>query len=256
MKMNFPSKNAWTPGRSRATMPRSLNADPIKSEGAEYRPVSRRPIGDAFRKTAHAAVKVCVRWNIHPDVISYFSMAAAAVAGLCFWQAGGHPWLLVWGPLFCYVRLWCNMLDGMVALASGMASWRGEILNDFPDRISDVLIFAGVAHSGLNAIVSGYWAAIFAVLTAYVGMFGQAVGVQREFSGLMSKPWRMVTLHIGAWLTLGLILWSNGEIRWGGLTILDWTCIVIVVGCLQTIALRLKRIMRALAERKSNQGKG
>lgn len=148
------------------------------------------------------------------------------------------------------------MLDGMVALASGKASWRGEILNDFPDRISDVLIFAGVAHSGLNAIVSGYWAAIFAVLTAYVGMFGQAVGVQREFSGLMSKPWRMVTLHVGAWITLGLILWGNGDIRWGGPTVLDWTCVVIVLGCLQTIALRLKRIMRALAEKKSNPGKG
>ena len=84
------------------------------------------------------------------------------------------------------------MLDGMVALASGKASWRGEILNDLPDRISDVLIFAGVAHSGLMNPFFGYWAAIFALLTAYVGMLGQAVGVQREFSGLMSKPWRMV----------------------------------------------------------------
>ncbi len=148
------------------------------------------------------------------------------------------------------------MLDGMVALASGKASRRGEILNDLPDRISDVLIFAGVAHSGLNAVVSGYWAALLAVLTAYVGMFGQAVGVQREFSGVMSKPWRMVTLHAGAWITLGLILWGNGRIRWGGLTVLDWTCVVIVLGCLQTIVLRLKRIMRALAEKKSNAGKG
>jgi len=143
----------------------------------------------------------------------------------------------------------------MVALASGKASWRGEILNDFPDRISDVLIFVGVAHSGLNAVVSGYWAAIFAVLTAYVGIFGQAVGVQREFSGLMSKPWRMVTLHIGAWLTLGLTLLDNGKIQWGGLTVLDWACVVIILGCVQTIALRLKRIMRALAEKKSCHGR-
>ena len=256
MKMNFPSKNAWTPGGSRATIPRSLNADPAKSGGAEYRPVSRRPIGDAFRRTAHGAVKVCLRCNLHPDAISYFSILAAAAAAVCFWQSGKNPWWLVPGPLFCYARLWCNMLDGMVALASGKASRRGEILNDLPDRISDVLIFAGVAHSGLNAVVSGYWAALLAVLTAYVGMFGQAVGVQREFSGVMSKPWRMVTLHAGAWITLGLILWGNGRIRWGGLTVLDWTCVVIVLGCLQTIVLRLKRIMRALAEKKSNAGKG
>jgi len=138
------------------------------------------------------------------------------------------------------------MLDGMVALAAGKASWRGEILNDLPDRISDVLIFVGVAHSGLNAVISGYWAAIFALLTAYVGTFGQAVGVQREFSGLMSKPWRMVTLHLGAWITLALLWWHSGEIRFGHLTVLDWTCIVVVFGCLQTIFMRLRRIMAAL----------
>jgi len=142
----------------------------------------------------------------------------------------------------------------MVALAAGKASWRGEILNDLPDRISDVLIFAGLAHSGLNAVISGYWAAIFALLTAYVGVFGQAVGVQREFSGVMSKPWRMVTLHLGAWITLGLIWWNAGSIRFGGLTVLDWTCAVVVAGCGQTIWVRLRRTMRALRE-KSNPGK-
>jgi len=228
-----------------------LSITPINPPG--YQPTSRRPIADAFRKTAHWAVQFCVRRGIHPDAISYFSIVAAALAAVCFWQASEHPWLLVAGPAFCYLRLWCNMLDGMVALASGKASWRGEILNDLPDRISDVLIFTGVAHSGLNALVSGYWAAIGALLTAYVGLFGQAVGVQREFSGVMSKPWRMVTLHIGAWITLGLIWWGDGKIHLGRLTVLDCTCAVVVLGCLQTIALRLARIMRALADKNAKQ---
>lgn len=77
-------------------------------------------------------------------------------------------------------------------------------------------------------------------------MFGQAVGVQREFSGVMSKPWRMVMLQIGAWMTLGCLWWNYGAVRLGDLTILDWACLVIVAGCVQTIALRLKRIMAAL----------
>src|SRR5687768_5810992 len=98
----------------------------------DYAPVSRRPIADLFRKTAHGAVRVCLRLNIHPDAISYLSMVAAGIAALCFWKAASAPWLLIVAPLFCYLRLWCNMLDGMVALAAGKASWRGEILNDFP----------------------------------------------------------------------------------------------------------------------------
>ncbi len=128
------------------------------------------------------------------------------------------------------------MLDGMVALAAGKASWRGEILNDLPDRVSDVMIFVGVAHSGWCSPFAGYWAAIAAVFTAYVGMFGQAVGVQREFRGMMAKPWRMVVLHVGAWV----------QFFWRDLPVLDWTCWVVIAGCIQTVAVRLQRIMKAL----------
>ncbi|MFI5378321.1 MAG: CDP-alcohol phosphatidyltransferase family protein [Tepidisphaerales bacterium] len=200
-----------------------------------------------FRKTAHYAVRLCVRWKIHADAVSYASIVASGLAGLCIWWASVHPWLLLLAPLFCYLRLWLNMLDGMVAMAAGQASPRGEILNDLPDRISDVIVFAAVAHSGLCSPFSGYWAAIFALLTAYVGMFGQAVGVQRQFSGVMSKPWRMVTLHLGAWLALFMLWRGHGTNLWRSLTVMDCTCLAVVAGCVQTIAVRLRRIFASLA---------
>ena len=135
------------------------------------------------------------------------------------------------------------MLDGQVAFAAGTASRRGEILNDLPDRISDIVIFVGVAHSGLMNPLIGYWTAIFAVFTAYVGLFGQALGVQRQFSGIMSKPWRMVGLQAGAWLTFFLRPESPATF-----TILDWTCLVVIAGCIETIVVRLKRIIAALQD--------
>jgi phosphatidylglycerophosphate synthase len=186
--------------------------------------------------------------GIHPNLVSYFSIVASAAAGLCFWRAGAAPGLLIAAVAFCYLRLWLNMLDGMVALASSTASRTGEIANDLPDRISDVLIFAGVAHSNLCHPLSGYWAAIGALLVAYVGTLGQAVGVQREFSGLMAKPWRMVALHAGAWVTLGQLWRGAGTTGPGGLTILDWTLLAILAGCVQTVWIRLARILRALRQ--------
>ncbi len=80
-------------------------------------------------------------------------------------------------------------------------------------------------------------------------MFGLALGVQREFSGLMAKPWRMVTLHIGPWITLGLIWLGGGNHRFFGLSILDWTDLLIIVGCVQTIWIRLIRIVRSLRQK-------
>ena len=215
---------------------------------SNYEPTSRRPIADVFRATAYGPTRFCVAFGVHPDAISYASILFAIAAAFCFWKSGAHPWLLVIAPGFCYLRLWCNMLDGMVALASGKASWRGEILNDLPDRISDVVIFAGVAHSGWMHPLLGYWAAILALLTAYVGTLGQAVGARREFVGVMSKPWRMVMLHIGAWTTFACA-WSNNDIYFGGLTALDWTCVIVIAGCVQTIAVRLRRTMAAVREK-------
>ena len=212
---------------------------------SDYEPSSRRPIAAVFQRTAGAATRFCVRHGIHPDAISYLSIVAALIAAICFWKSGTRRWLLIIAPLFCYLRLWFNMLDGMVAVAAGKASRRGEILNDLPDRISDIVIFVGVAHSGLMNPFIGYWAAIFAVLTSYVGLFGQALGVQREFGGIMSKPWRMVALHAGAWLTFFVgAQWS------ATFTIFDWTCFVVIAGCVETIVVRLKRITSALQDKR------
>ena len=212
---------------------------------SDYEPTSRRPIAAVFRRTGDAAVRFCVHHGIHPDAISYLSIVAALIAAICFWKSGATRWLLIIAPLFCYLRLWFNMLDGMVAVAAAKASRRGEILNDLPDRISDIVIFAGVAHSGLMNPFIGYWAAISAVLTSYVGLFGQALGVQRQFGGIMSKPWRMVALHGGAWLTFFLAPESSGTF-----TIFDWTCLVVIAGCVETIVVRLKRIAAALQDKR------
>jgi phosphatidylglycerophosphate synthase len=185
------------------------------------------------------------------DAISYLSMVFAAAAAICFWQSRHHPLLLVVAPLLCYLRLWCNMLDGMVALASGAASARGEVLNDLPDRVSDVLIFVGAAHSGWMHPLFGYWAAIASLGTAYVGTLGQAVGARREFGGMMSKPWRMVVLHLGAWLTYGLLRWNEVDLAIGSFTALDLACAIVIVGGLQTSAQRLARTLRALKTKNS-----
>lgn len=205
---------------------------------ANYAPTSRRPIANLFRATAQTAARLCVRLGISPDAISYLSIFAAFAASICFWKSHARPSLLLVAPLLCGVRLWFNMLDGMVAIAANKASARGEIVNDLPDRISDVVIFVGAAHSGWMNPFLGYWSAIFALLTAYVGLFGQALGVQREFGGVMSKPWRMVLLSLGALLTFAFR--SCDE------SFLDWTCALIIAGCVQTIFVRLKRILAAL----------
>src|SRR5438067_4521770 len=138
---------------------------------AEYLPRSHRPIAQMFRRTGPGATNLCVRLGISPDAISYLSLLAALIAALFFWKSGRNAWLLIIAPLFCYLRLWFNMLDGMVAVAAGKASARGGVVDDLADRISGVIIFIGVAHSGLMDPLIGFLEAIVSFFHAYGGIF-------------------------------------------------------------------------------------
>src|SRR5881392_2197802 len=99
---------------------------------AAYEPESRRPIASIFRRSAHAAVRLAVAAHIHPDLISYGSIVSAAIAAWFFLKSSTHPRYLLIAVAFAFLRLWLNMFDGMVALAAGKASKRGEIINDLP----------------------------------------------------------------------------------------------------------------------------
>jgi phosphatidylglycerophosphate synthase len=209
---------------------------------------NRRPIADVFRKSAHAAVRWCVAKNVSPDLISWLSVFAAAAAAVCFalhHQANG---LLLAGAFFCMVRLWCNMLDGMVAIAANKTSKKGEIVNEFPDRISDVLVFVGIAHSHPSCLVVGYWAAIGALFTAYIGILSQAASAPRQFGGVMSKPWRMVVVSFMAGLIFIAPALEQTSIEQWNVSLFAIACGIVILGCLQTTFVRYRSAMTWLAE--------
>src|SRR5437879_10008628 len=101
----------------------------------DYMPISRRPIASGFQRTAEGTTRFCVRYGIHPDAISYLSILAALAAAICFWKSGHTPWLLIVAPLFCYLRLWFNMLEGMVDVAANKASRRDIIMISVDNRM-------------------------------------------------------------------------------------------------------------------------
>lgn len=206
----------------------------------------RRPIAALFRATAHTVVAACVRRGISANTVSALSLAAGLCAGLAL-VGLGHPAsgvvsvALLAATLLAVLRLWLNMLDGMVAIASGTRSRHGELWNELPDRVSDTALFLGVAHSGLCHPLLGYAAALAALAVAYVGTLGQAVGAGRRFEGWMSKPWRVATLLVGVWLS---VLFEDAALV-RTLTVIDLTLLVIVLGCVDSVRCRLRVIVRA-----------
>ncbi|TQS70896.1 CDP-alcohol phosphatidyltransferase family protein [Rhodobacteraceae bacterium] len=157
---------------------------------------NRRPLGSRDTKWAARCAGVLADKGVTPNAISQASMGAAFVAGLAFaasgWGAGvvGTGALLLLGAVFCQVRLLCNLFDGMVAVEAGRSAPDGPLWNEFPDRVSDLLIFAGIGI-GVGHPELGLAAGAMAVLTAYTRELGAGLGLPPDFRGPMAKPQRM-----------------------------------------------------------------
>ena len=109
------------------------------------------------------------------------------------------PWLLL--PLFLFVRMALNAVDGMLARGHGMKSRLGAILNELGDVISDCALYLPFA---LLAGVYGWLVTlicILAVISEMAGLIGIQIGATRRYDGPMGKSDRAF-----AFGTLGFIV--------------------------------------------------
>ena len=217
--------------------------------------LERRPIATRNNRLVQRIAGWLVRKGVSANFISVCGMLFGCLAGGLLYATGLESsferFLWVLAAALIQLRLLANLLDGMVAVESGMLSPVGELYNEIPDRVSDVaiLIGAGFAAGALPAI--GFVAACLAVFTAYVRAAGKAAGAHQEFGGPMAKPQRMFLVTCGA-LYAGIAPQDWQPV----VTSQDWTIgvmgmilLVICAGCVVTSIRRLLRIAAALRGR-------
>jgi len=215
----------------------------------EPAPVDRRPIATRNRKWAQTTTTWLAARNVSPNAISIAGMCACVVAGLALGVTSIADYRILWliAALGAQLRLTANMLDGMVALASGRASKGGELYNEVPDRISDAAVFIGAGFAWGGNIALGYIATILAIFTAYIRAAGKIAGAQNEFCGPMAKQHRMLVITLiclysaitpRSWQ---MITFNDSQI--GPMTL---GLAVIIVGCVITAIRRLSRIAHVL----------
>jgi phosphatidylglycerophosphate synthase len=134
-------------------------------------------------------------------------------------------WLVAAAALI-QMRLVCNLMDGMVAIEGGKKSATGDLFNEVPDRVADVVILATMglcAQTQPWGMHLGWLAAALAVMTAYIRMQGAVLTGKHDFRGPMAKPQRMalVTAAFIAlavkpdlidWVLVALVIMVAGEI--------------------------------------------
>ena len=187
---------------------------------------------------------------MHPDAITAAGVVASIFA-FALIQAAAVPsqrWLLGLVPFALGARIACNALDGLVAQRTGKARPFGEVVNEGADRLSDVVLLLGL---GATPWASWGWAssAMIAVLLAsFAGLLGKAVGVGREYGGILGKADRMFWLSGAA-----LIAWSQGLVPlsvgpWHFRSVFEATLAAFLPLAVATAAQRILRIHRRLSQ--------
>ncbi len=133
--------------------------------------------------------------KVNPDVLSWLAILFAVLAGYLFiaaWEYDHDLLLLAFAAIVLNAVL--DALDGYIARFTGKASRLGDFLDHVLDRYADAFIFGGIAVSGYCHTPVGI-VAIFGVLfTSYMGTQGQAIGLTRNYGGILGRADRLALL--------------------------------------------------------------
>lgn len=164
-----------------------------------------------FQKFLTPVTNFFIRHKISPNTINITGLLLSLIAGVCLYYSSSKPELLLYVPVLVFVRTAFNALDGLVSRALGVASSFGEVLNEFLDRISDSVIFFGLALATFSNLALGSLTVIVILLNSYLSIVSKAAGGSRQYGGVMGKADRMV--YVGAmsllvYVTHNASLWN------------------------------------------------
>lgn len=161
-------------------------------------------------------------------------IASVAIGVLLFFFP--RPALFLILPIFLFIRMALNAIDGLLAREYNQKSKLGALLNETGDVISDAALYLPFALLPGATQWLVLLAVFLSILTEFCGVLAQTIGASRRYDGPMGKSDR--ALIFGAY-ALAIFIWPVC-MEWSWIlfslvsVLLAWTC--------------LNRCRRALAE--------
>jgi phosphatidylglycerophosphate synthase len=154
--------------------------------------MERRNVSSRSNRAIQGLARGLDRLGITPNQISVASIAAALLVPLGLFALPGAGGLMM-AMAGVGLRLLANVLDGLVAVEGGKSTPLGALYNEFPDRVADTVILVALGYSA-HWPTLGWACALLAALTAYIRVFGGALGLAQSFRGPMAKQHRMAVV--------------------------------------------------------------
>ena len=158
-----------------------------------------------FQGLLRPFVRQLVKAGVTANQVTILSCVLSITLGLylTFWPH--PPAALLALPLFLFVRMALNAIDGMLAREFGQKTNLGAYLNELTDVISDAFLYLPFAFlPGFDPL----WIAaviLLSVISEMAGIVSVMTGASRRFDGPMGKSDRALVFGaLGLWIGLGL----------------------------------------------------
>jgi archaetidylinositol phosphate synthase len=149
------------------------------------RPVAERGL-DPF-------VAAADRLGLSPDGVSVVAFGCAIAAGAAFVVASSAAYVA--GSLLVFLNGWLDLVDGALAREQGTDSSGGDLLDHVLDRYADLAVLIGLT-AGIDRYGLGLAAVTGVLMTSYLGTQIQAVGIGREYGGLLGRADRLALVGV------------------------------------------------------------
>ncbi|NOR35144.1 MAG: CDP-alcohol phosphatidyltransferase family protein [Woeseiaceae bacterium] len=190
----------------------------------------------AFQNLLRPSCRALASAGITANQVTMVALLISFVVGSLFALNPATRWAALLIPLWLFLRMALNAIDGMLAREHGMQSELGGFLNELSDVAADAALylpFAMVAGvSPMLVVVT----VILSLLTEMAGVVSVQVGASRRYDGPMGKSDRAFVFGL-----FGLLLGLGVDLGW-------WANLVLLIVALLTMLTIYNRVTRGLQE--------
>lgn len=188
-----------------------------------------------FQQMLTPLLDFLVKRQFTPNIITLIALAGSFLVGIIIWLTRGNPvWLLIL-PVWLFLRMALNAIDGMMARKYNMGTALGCILNELGDVLSDLALYLPLGLVVTESFSMVLLFSIGAVLTEFCGVLGYALAVKRHYEGPMGKSDRAFLVGVLSMIT---IFWNEVKMYWSWVFLIAmfltiWTCFNRINGILK-----------------------
>ena len=194
----------------------------------------------AFQNLLRPLCKALANVGITANQVTVVALIISIVVGAIFALYPTARWAALLIPIWLFLRMALNAIDGMLAREHGMQSALGGILNELTDVLADAALYLPFAFvPGISPLLV-VAVVILSILTEMAGVVAVQIGASRRYDGPMGKSDRAFVFGLLA-LLLGI-----------GVNLQSWANIALTVIAVLTAVTIFNRSSRALRELSSS----